>query len=211
MSINTYALLQTAITNFFDDGELTTARIQECISLAESDMENDPNLELLAMEARATATLSTTSHYISVSDTDLTGFNGLKRIHINGDPQKEIKVVPASQLNRFYTSTTGKPRYAALVGDEIEFDRIPDSAYTVELLFYRLTPLSDSNTTNEIFPAFKNLYLYASLIHAAVFAKEDEGQYERMYEKAANKAMAKDKQKRFGAPLRQRPHPRVIA
>jgi len=205
MSIATYAELQTAIANFLDDSSLTSV-IPDFITLAATDIKNDPDISFVSIERRATATASTTGHYLALP----TGFLNIKRMHLVTSPQHNVKIVPISVLNEYYTSSPGKPDYAAIVDGQFEFNRICDSAYTVEIIYDAITDLSDSDTTNEIFPEYPTLYLYGSLIHASVYVKEDPSPYERLYEKAIAKYSLKDKRKRYAAPLRQRPHPRVV-
>ena len=192
MALATYSDLQSKIADTLDDNTLTST-IPDFITQAEDDIRNDPRIRFLPMETRATASLSTSSHYLA----DTTGFAGIKRMQINGTTaQHEIKIVTPTILNAYYTSTTGRPEFAAVVGGEFEFNRIPDDDYTVEILYYKLTPLSDSDTTNELFPTYPNMYLYGSLVHAAVYLMEDETRFERMYERAVMKAQLADKKMR---------------
>lgn len=205
MSIATYAELQTAIINFMDDASITSY-VPDFITLAATDIKNDPDISFTSMEVRTQATTSTTDQYLALP----TGFLNIKRMHLVTSPQHNINIVPMSVLNEYYTSSTGKPDYAAIVDGQFEFNRICDSAYTVEIICDVITDLSDAQTTNEIFPEYPNLYLYASLIHAAIFVKEDPSIYGKIYEGAVSKYSLKDERKRYAAPLRQRPHPRVV-
>jgi len=201
MSIATFAELKTAIEDWVDDGEITS-KLTDFISLAESSMKHDKKTRFLAGEIRATASTVASSQYLAVP----TGFQRIKRMHIQGDPQKNIKIVSRSSLNDHYSSATGQPSYAAIIGDEFEFNRIPDQVYTVEIVSDKFTALSDSNTTNEIFPAYVDLYLYGSLIHASLFTKDTDlySMAEREYNKAVVNAQNADKSARYAGRLRAR-------
>lgn len=205
MSITTYAELQTTIAGFLDDSSLTS-EIPDFITLGATDIKNNPDVSFVSIEKRSTADTSTTSQYLALP----IGFLNIKRMHLNTSPQHNIRVVPVSVLNDYYTSSPGKPDFVSVVDGQFEFNRVPDSAYEVEIIHDVITDLSDSNTTNEIFPEYPNLYLYAALVHASIYVKEDPSVYERQYDKAVALYSMKDTQKRYAAPLRQRPHPRVV-
>lgn len=202
MSVATYAELKTAIENWVDDSSITS-QLGDFISLAESTLKHDKKTRFLAGEIRATASTVAGSQYLAVP----TGFQRIKRMHIVADPQKNITVVSRSELNNHYTSSTGTPSYVAIVGDEFEFNRIPDSVYTIEIVSDKFTALSDSNTTNEIFPSYVDLYLYGALIHAALFVKDTDlyNMANAEYSKAIVNAKNADSSARYAGSLRSRP------
>jgi len=206
MTISTYAELKTAISNWTDDAEIAYY-LADFISLAESTLKHDEKTRFLAGEIRATASTVAASQYLAVP----TGFQRIKRMHIVGSPQTNIDIVSRTVLDDHYSSSTGTPSYVAVVGDEFEFNRIPDSIYTVEIVSDKFTALSDSNTTNEIFPAYVDLYLYGALIHAAIFVKDTDlyTMAEREYSKAITNAKNADKSARYAGRLKARS--RVVA
>jgi len=199
MALANYSDLQTVVADYLDRGDLTGV-IPDFITLAESSIKHDKNTRFLSGEVRATATLTSGSQYLALP----TGFSRIKRMHFIGDPQKIIQVVSMSVLNNYYTSVVGKPTYAAIVDDQFEFNQISDSDYTVEIIYDKFTALSDSNTTNEIFPEYSDIYLYGSLIQAAIYLRDRElrAEMNEEYMNAIRVAKDGDKSSRFAGNLR---------
>lgn len=113
------------------------------------------------MEARATATVSTASRFLELPDR----FLQMRRLKVNdpfsGDGDTDIDfytpeqmpLCNLTQLPRFFTVTT-----------QLEFDSIPDQAYTVEMQYIqKLAALSDANPTNTLLTDFPNIYLFGAL------------------------------------------------
>jgi hypothetical protein len=65
------------------------------------------------------------------------------------------------------------------ITSQLEFDRSPDSAYTIEYQYYAiLTALSATNTTNAVLTRFPNIYLYGALWALYLWAlQEDKAEY----------------------------------
>lgn len=186
MAITTYSELQTAIQNWLDDMSIS-AYATDFITLGESRIKRD--LRVRQMETRTTDTLSEASRYLSLP----AGFVANQRLHLQTTPIHELKYVSKDQITQYFQSAAGKPNFYTIIGTQFEFNRIPDSAYTIEIGHYKLTSLSDSDTTNEIFPEFADLYLYASLAEAAEFNMSDENRvWETKYEIGLKKAKMAD-------------------
>lgn len=167
MAITTFSELQTAITNWLDDNGIDSYRA-DFITLGENRIKRE--LRVRQMMNRATATMPTSDRYLALP----AGYVAMKQLQINSDPLRTLQYVPEDQINLYHSSSTGKPYYYTITGDDLQFERTPDSAYTAEITFYKLTALSASNTTNELFPEFAELYLHASLIEGLYFNQEDE-------------------------------------
>ncbi|GAG52782.1 unnamed protein product, partial [marine sediment metagenome] len=166
MSITTYAELQTAVANWLDRSDLTD-RIVEFIELAEVDIHDE--LRVREMETRADITVD--DEYIDVP----TNFLSAKRLHLDTDPLWKIKFCSPDQINDFKRQGGGKPYYFTVIGSELEFDRTPDTSYTGKFVYYeKPVNLSVSATTNDVFPLYKNIYLYGALLQAEPFLGNDE-------------------------------------
>jgi hypothetical protein len=64
------------------------------------------------------------------------------------------------------------PNFYTIFGDEVRFGPLPDSAYTVELWYYKkLAALSGA--VNSLFTSNPDLYLYGTLAAATPFLKND--------------------------------------
>lgn len=201
MALANFTDLKTAIQDFANDSTVST-RLDDFVTLAESEMKADPNFRFSSMLIYGTLSMSPPSQNVSLP----TDFVQAIRLHVNGNPQKIVEIVSPHELNRHYTSTVGKPSYAVITSTAMEFNRIPDSAYSLELLYYRLTSLATSPGTNEAFPKYSSLYLYGSLKHAMAFLQQEEKMvfYQALYDKALATARRADQQRRYGMPTIQR-------
>jgi hypothetical protein len=62
-----------------------------------------------------------------------------------------------------------------MVGTEYEVYPAPDDSYTAEVVYYaKITPLSDSNTSNWLLTLSPDIYLYGALMQSAPYLKDDE-------------------------------------
>jgi len=78
-------------------------------------------------------------------------------------------------MDRIYAgSNKGKPKAYSIIGNNIQLRPLPDSAYEIEMLYYKyFTPLSDSNTTNDMLTNHPDVYLYGSLVEAEPYLQND--------------------------------------
>lgn len=202
MAITTYTELQTALSNWFDDSGIAVAQYQECITLCEGDLKADT--DLIETEVRATASLSTSSRYLSLPANYISG----KRMRLidpdDTDLVYQITFTTPKGIEGVYTTESFRPTVVSVSDGQFEFNSIPDKTYTSEFLYSRIAALSGSNATNEVFPNFLNAYLFGSLKYAAIYAKEDPLVYERQYEIFIDKIMMKNKRKKYPSPLKAR-------
>ena len=93
------------------------------------------------------------------------------------------------------------------MGNEIEFDKSPDTSYNGEIVFYKAeTALSDSNTSNNILTADPAAYLYGALIASAPFLTDDRriALWKALYDESARGLNGITKGGRVIGPLRSR-------
>ena len=181
MAITTYAELQTAIGNFLARSDLTD-RIPEFISLAEARMSRELNSR--SQEKRVTAATISSDEFISLP-TDL---RKIRLVKLNTNP---IVVLDYAAPTDFYTtypsSGGGRPKYYTVIGSEIALRPIPDSVYTVELIYGEdIAALSSSNTTNTILTRHPDSYLYGSLSAAYIYLMDEAraSQYDTLFSRA---------------------------
>lgn len=165
MSISTYAELQTAVASWMHRADLT-ARIPDFIQMGEAVLNR--KLRTVDMETRATTATPTTSRFLALP----TGYLEMQSMFIQ-DPATEIVYVEPLALREMVISETqtGFPNVFTVKG-EIEFDRIPDSAYTLEMHYYKRYDIA-SDSTNWLLTNYPELYLHASLSAAALFIGND--------------------------------------
>jgi len=78
-------------------------------------------------------------------------------------------------LDRKASTTSGRPQYYAVTGEQFEFLPAPDDTYNAELVYFaELEALSDSNTSNWLLTTAPDVYLYGTLAHSAPFLGEDQ-------------------------------------
>lgn len=164
MSIATYDELKTAIAAWVHRTDLTTY-LSDFIRLAEDRMFSD--LKVKEMEARTDYTPS--SRYLSTP----TRMTSIRRIVAKSSPPVELIGTSPDGLRAVWDTGSGTPSHYAVLGSEIEFNRIPN--VDVEILHYAAPDaLSDSATSNAVLTAYPTVYLAASLCEVALFAKDAE-------------------------------------
>ena len=172
MAITNYSSLQTAILSTLhrsSDSSLTTT-VKDWIALAEAAMSAD--LKSRAMETRSNVTCTAGNAYVTLPTDYVEG----RRVLLSSTtPKKALKYVTPDEITQDYPfDITGEPSVYAVIGGELQLAPVPDSTYTLELAYVQKIPaLSDSNTTNWLLTANPNAYLYGSLVHAAVYLRND--------------------------------------
>lgn len=169
MALANYSDLKTQIIDFSHRNDIAS-KIDDFIVLAEEAMYANPNfpLQLRQMEARAEATMNAT-RFLALPD----GFITMRRLKLNiGSESCDVRYVAPDQM-RIY-GASGQPRYFT-VTSQLEFDRVPDSAYTVDMQYSAIpTALSSSNTTNVVLTNHPSAYLYGALWAAFGWANDDQ-------------------------------------
>ena len=167
MSISTYSELKTAVANFLARTDLTT-QIPDFIQLAEARMSRE--LETRSQEKRATATLTANDEFVALP-TDL---REVREVKLNTSPNTVLEYRSPTALDSQFSGAGGKPLAYSIIGDEIKFRPIPDSAYTAEIVYIgSLSALSDTNTTNNILSRHPDAYLSGALAEAYVYLMDD--------------------------------------
>lgn len=171
MSLDNYNNLKASIRRQSTRTDMKDDDIDDFIAMAEAEMYSNATtpIRFRDMESRQTATLSTSSRFLALPS----NFLQMRRLKLNlsgGDT--DVKFMAPDQLN--LRGTSGVPRFYS-VTSQLEFDRVPDSAYTAEMqLYIKLTALSTANTTNAILTQFPTVYLFGSLWALWLQAQEEE-------------------------------------
>lgn len=201
MPLGTYAELKDSLTNQSSswtkrDDVLTLA--DDFIDLTESRMYSYgvAPLRIREMETSGTTTTSTTLRTLALP----TRFLELRRFQINITNADPVKLEYVTPLAMKVYSQTGMPRFFTVEGTFV-FDRISDTAYTVEYHYYqRLTALDSTNTTNAILTNYPGIYLYGCLWACAEWAMQDERaeMYRQKFSNEIAMANARDVGGRYG-------------
>lgn len=192
MSLSNYANLKTSIQNWAKRDDITSL-IDDFIDLTEADLAQ--RLQIRDMESRATADAPTADRFLQLPNNfirmrKLRLVSGNKQYDLRQQTPESMNVVPSAGLPKNFTVTS-----------QIEFDRTPDSAYTVEMQYYtQVTALSSSNTTNAILSRFPMLYLHGSLYYLFQWAMDVEmaTMYKSLYDEGIDAANKVDRRGRHG-------------
>jgi hypothetical protein len=197
--ISTYSDLKTAVANYLGRTDLT-AQIPDFISFAELRMSRD----LRIRQMMATSTLTTVGGTATV--TLPSNFLQARDTFVAGDPRSPISYMSPAVFSRdALTEQTGKPTKYTLYGSTMELAPVPDAAYDIKVLYYfKPTPLSDSNTTNEFLANCPDALLFASLSEAEPYLMNDARlqTWAALYDRAiANITTSDDSAEYSGVPL----------
>lgn len=169
MAITNYSELKSSIADWLNRADLT-AVIPDFIALAEAQINRQ--LRTHDMIKRATATV--TDDYFSVP-LDWLETNVLVNLGTQTIPMEYVDYERLNELKGL--SISGDPRFYTMIDGK--FLILPAASSTapatLELSYVGKIPaLSDSNTTNWLLTKSPDLYLYASLMQAEPYLKNDE-------------------------------------
>lgn len=169
MAINNYPGLIAAIQEFQGRADLTTAKVDHFIDLAENYFNS--NLRTHEME--------TTNGSFTVSSGQISNPSDLlqwKRLTSStGGTTKLLGPLTSEQAAMIDDGTTGEPAYYYVRGDKTLLVPTPDSAaYTIAGTYYQKIPaLSDSQSANWITTNYADAYFYPVMAMAEAFIKND--------------------------------------
>ena len=176
----TYATLQTTIASYLARTDLTV-QIPEFIRLAENRLVRD--LRIRQMLKVATAETTAGKPVVALPS----DFIAMKDLHLQGNPPQTIKFLSTSNFFRnAQTAVSGLPTRYTLLGAEFQFAPIPDSKYTLQMVyFYQPEYLSDTVSSNLWLAETPDLLLYAALGEAEPYLMNDErlATWASMYDK----------------------------
>jgi len=191
-----YTTLQSTIADYLARTDLTD-QIPEFIRLAEDRLRRD--LRIRQMLKVATAVATTGDSTVSLPS----DFLAMKDLHLQGNPVKTIEFLSTSNFFRNAgTSYKGAPNYYTLLGSEFQFAPVPDSDYTLQMVyFYQPDYLSDTNPSNLWLAYTPDLLLYASLGEAEPYLMNDERlqTWASMYDRGLNAVIKSDDDSEYPA------------
>lgn len=169
MALTSYSALKASLADWLNRDDLTSV-IPDFVSMAEAQLERrlptQKMVQRLSIAISAQFT-SLPSDFLSAKSLVLTSTAPVQPLEFLTEDELDAK--------KSIYRTTGKPRYFALVGNQIEVLPPPDTEYTAELTYVTtLAKLSDSNASNWILERHPDVYLYGSLLQAAPYLRDDE-------------------------------------
>lgn len=168
MAITTYSDLQSTIANYLARSDLT-AQIPDFIRLAETRLRRDLRVRQM-MNAATTSTTGGDATVALPSD-----FLEVRDLVLLTNPVTPLNYISPSVFSRNARVTeSGRPLDYTILATEFKFAPVPDSAYTIEILYYAApTFLSSTNSSNVFLANVPDLLLYASLVEAESYLMND--------------------------------------
>lgn len=187
MAINNYTELQAKIASWH---HRNVPEIPDFIALAEVRINTLFEARMAEVDVPLTATIS--SRYITLP----TGYKSQNGLWLTTYlPRKEVKYKLPEDLP-VDENTTGIPDYYTIDGSNIAFDRPADIAYTYTFRYKKKFDIA-STTTNDVLTTYPDVYLFASLVEACLFARDDPGIFEQRFQSAVENAqISESKNKR---------------
>jgi hypothetical protein len=168
MAITTYQELQSTIANYLARSDLT-AQIPDFIRLAETRLRRDLRIRQM-MNAATTSTTGGDATVALPSD-----FLEVRDLVLLTNPVTPLNYISPSVFSRNARVTeSGRPLDYTILATEFKFAPVPDSTYTIEILYYAApTFLSSTNSSNVFLANVPDLLLYASLVEAEPYLFND--------------------------------------
>lgn len=199
MAFTTYTELKSVVADYLARTDLTT-QIPDFITLAETRLKRDLRIRQMLKVATATMTAADSTTGLP-SD-----FLAIRDIHLVTTPVAALEYLsPSAFFNNANTTTSGKPTKYTVLAAEFQFAPIPDSAYTVQILYYATpTVLSSSVSSNVFLANCPDLLLYAALGEAEPYLINDARiqTWAALYDRGMNALSASDESSEYaGSPL----------
>lgn len=168
MALTNYSDLKTSVANYLGRSDLT-AQIPDFISLAELRLNR--NLRTRQMLKNATATTTAADPTVGLPS----DFLELRDIYIAGNPRITLSYLSPSAFSRdARADESGRPVFYTMSGAEFVLAPIPDTTYTLTMLYYaKPDALSDANPSNVFMANAADALLYGALLEAEPFLMND--------------------------------------
>ena len=191
MALANFTDLKASVADFLNRSDLTTV-IPDFITLCEAGFNRE--LRVREMSVRTQAPID--SQYVKLPD----DFLGMRNIDLMTDPVTPLEYKNLQNLDIHRANdATGKPIYYSITQNNIEFAPVPESEYTLEIVYYQKVPALSANTTNWLLDNHPDAYLYGTLMHSAPYLQADErvGIWAGKYQQVINQITTSDENAKF--------------
>lgn len=192
MSITTYDELKTQIATWAHRTDLTSV-IPDFIALCEASIQ----VQCKLLEFEDTSSVTVTAGIGTIP----TGFLGARSAYWEGDLDRPLEYVTPDRFDS-YRNKSGSTSYYTVSGTEIR--TIPLNTGNIVLTYKkRFTPLSSTNTTNEILTNYPDVYLHGSLaqLYAYVVMQEKAAVHGQLFNNAIARINKDNRDRRYAGPL----------
>lgn len=195
MSITNYSDLQTTIASYLARTDLT-AQIPDFIQLAETRLRRELRIRQMLKVATTTtvandSTVELPSDYLQMRD-----------LHVNTNPIQTIEYISPSNFYRnTFSTVNGLPKQYTVLAQEFQFAPLPDSAYTLQMMYYAAPPyLSSTNSSNVFLANCPDLLLYGALGEAEPYLMNDArlATWAQLYDRGLTALTVSDDQGEYG-------------
>lgn len=199
MSFTSYADLQTSIAGYLARSDLTS-QIPDFIRLSELRLRRDLRIRQM-LKSVTTDTVASDSTVELPSD-----FLEVRDLFVIGNPVQPLTYYSPSAFNRnARTWEIGKPRDYTVLANDFQLAPIPDTVYTVQMLYFAAPAfLSDTNTSNVFLANTPDALLYGALLEAEPYLMNDArlNTWGSMFDRAMSSITRSDQQGQYsGVPL----------
>jgi hypothetical protein len=169
-AFTTYTDLKSTIADYLARTDLTS-QITTFITLAENRLRRD--LRIRTMLKVVTTSTAAGDPTVSMP----TDFLEMRDIHIESSPIQTIVYQNPSNFFRntkASTADSGSPKFYTVMGSEFQFAPIPDSAYTLKMVYYAAPSYLSADISSNVFlTSCPDLLLYAALGEAEPYLMND--------------------------------------
>ena len=157
MALGTYSELSTAVFSRLNRSAVS-ADFDVAIALAEAEVNRRLAWKpVRPMHTHSTATVS--AEYLGVPadilDVDSLAIDGV-----------EVTYTSPQNLERMAAEDAAVPRYYTQIGEEFRFFPVPDTSYTLDLIYWAKVPnLNSTDTTNWLLTGHPDAYFHGVLAH----------------------------------------------
>lgn len=168
MGYTNYTDLQASVASYLGRSDLTSV-IPDFIRFAETRLARELRTRLMLKSATA-PTVANDARVALPTD-----FLEIRDLFVQGSPRMPVTYLSPSAFTRdARADETGKPVFYTVLASEFQFAPIPDTAYTLEILYYAKPPvLSGSNASNVFLANYPDALLYGALIEAEPYLIND--------------------------------------
>lgn len=168
MSLATYSDLKTTVANYLARTDLT-AQIPDFIRFAELRLRR----ELRIRQMLKTVTTTTTGGDPTVALPS--DFLETRDFYVSTNPIQPLTFSsPAIFSRNTNTTQSGKPLNYTILASEFKLSPVPDSNYTLEMLYYAAPVFMDDTVSSNAFMAnAPDALLYAALLEAEPYLMND--------------------------------------
>lgn len=168
MALATYADLIASVANELHRSDLN-AVIPDKVTLAEVRINGD--LDARLQDTKTTLTCVPAQEYIA-SPSDVIN---IRHLSVAGSPVVTLDYLTPDQFNTSYPwgSNTGRPEVFTVIGSNIYLAPVPDSAYTLNIIYKAKVPSLPINSTTWLMTNYPNVYFYAVLLEMSPYIKDD--------------------------------------